>query len=124
MRKRLCAAPGCRNFVEPPAHYCERHRKKPGKQASVPFAAAVRFNNAMYNTQRWRSLRNRHLKGEPRCVVCGADESLQVDHIQAPRGDEELFFNVNNLQTLCAVCHRRKTQMEIDARKGWERGNR
>jgi 5-methylcytosine-specific restriction protein A len=124
MKKRLCIEAGCRNFVDPPYHYCERHRKNAGKKTSVPFAAAIRSNSSMYNTQKWRLLRNRHLKQEPYCVICGATDSLQADHIQPPQGDEGVFFDPGNLQTLCVTCHRRKTQMEIDARKAWRRGNR
>jgi 5-methylcytosine-specific restriction endonuclease McrA len=38
-----------------------------------------------------------------------------------PRGNEELFFDENNLQTLCHSCHAIKTAQEIRERKTNER---
>jgi 5-methylcytosine-specific restriction protein A len=44
------------------------------------------------------------------CVSCGAVSDLEVDHImpRASGGTNDL----SNLQTLCADCHRAKTQTE------------
>jgi 5-methylcytosine-specific restriction endonuclease McrA len=39
-----------------------------------------------------------------------------VDHVRPHKGDEVLFFDGNNLQSLCASCHNRHKQRE-------ERGN-
>ncbi len=35
-----------------------------------------------------------------------------VDHIKPHKGDERLFFDINNLQPLCKPCHDRKTAKE------------
>jgi len=35
-----------------------------------------------------------------------------VDHIEPHKGDEELFYDINNLQSLCKSCHDRKTAKE------------
>jgi 5-methylcytosine-specific restriction protein A len=51
------------------------------------------------------------------CRRCGSHEHLSVDHIIDPRGNEEMFFDENNLQTLCVECHRIKTAYEIQNRK-------
>jgi 5-methylcytosine-specific restriction protein A len=40
-----------------------------------------------------------------------------VDHIKPHKGDEELFYDINNLQPLCKCCHDRKTAKE-DSRWG------
>ena len=32
-----------------------------------------------------------------------------VDHVVPHRGDQELFWNESNWQTMCAACHMRKT---------------
>jgi 5-methylcytosine-specific restriction endonuclease McrA len=43
--------------------------------------------------------------------TCGACQRvevghrLQAHHIIAHRGDPKLFFDLNNLQTLCVECH-------------------
>lgn len=51
-----------------------------------------------------------------KCVKCGARRKLQVDHIKPiHRGGEE--FNLENLQTLCIVCHKIKTQGDISFKK-------
>ena len=44
------------------------------------------------------------------CKICGGKDNLQVDHIvpQSKGGKSEL----NNLQTLCADCNKRKNNME------------
>jgi 5-methylcytosine-specific restriction protein A len=62
-------------------------------------------------------LRNKILKEQPFCIKCGSNSDLQVDHIIPPRGNEELFFNEDNLQTLCRLCHSVKTNNEIRNRK-------
>ncbi|WP_431832068.1 HNH endonuclease [Corynebacterium accolens] len=45
-----------------------------------------------------------------RCVNCGSPSNLEVDHIKnvANGGSHDL----DNLQTLCRPCHRKKTQQE------------
>lgn len=59
------------------------------------------------------------------CSLCGHDGSesrLEVSHITAHDGDPALCFDENNLQTLCAKCHR---QHDIDVqgkRYGWTLG--
>ncbi|MDD4570646.1 MAG: HNH endonuclease signature motif containing protein [Tepidanaerobacteraceae bacterium] len=35
-----------------------------------------------------------------------------VDHIKPHKGDVKLFFDINNLQSLCKTCHDRKTAKE------------
>ena len=52
-----------------------------------------------------------------RCVKCGSTEHLEVDHIlNVARGGTH---HLDNLQTLCAACHREKTRHEIS--KGRQR---
>ena len=48
--------------------------------------------------------------------MCGSTENLTVDHIIDPRGNPDLFYEENNLQTLCKDCHRLKTAQEITER--------
>lgn len=57
---------------------------------------------------RWRKERAAFLAQNPWCRLQGSGclklASL-VDHIQPHRGDEELFWRVENWQPLCSRCH-------------------
>ncbi|TCL09150.1 HNH endonuclease [Shimia isoporae] len=89
----------------------------------------------LYNKAAWRSgLRPAHLLKEPVCRACarrgiinvgsltasGAKQTnprrcyLAVDHIIPHRGDLELFFDPENLQTLCPDDHdQNKQRLEV-----------
>ncbi len=43
-----------------------------------------------------------------RCVLCGSEEGLEVDHV-GPVDDLESYNAAGNLRVLCQACHRAKT---------------
>ena len=63
----------------------------------------------LYNSKTWKQLRLRQLQAEPLCVMCSARGLVVVagvvDHIKPHKGNEALFFNPLNLQSLCKPCH-------------------
>lgn len=63
----------------------------------------------LYNRKTWKQLRLDHLSKEPLCVFCQRDGKLTpatvVDHIKAHKGNLDLFFDANNLQSLCKLHH-------------------
>ena len=72
------------------------------------------FNPArkLYNTSRWRRLRLRVFQRDQfTCQMqgCGRVDPdvsrLVCDHRIPHRGDEKLFWDFSNLQTLCKTCH-------------------
>jgi len=70
----------------------------------------------------WRGpkgLRLGQLHREPFCRFCMMSDRVVaatvVDHIRPHRGDRDLFFNAENLQSLCATCHD-TTKAEIERR--------
>lgn len=70
-----------------------------------------------YKTSRWQALRLRVLARDGcTCQRCGRIESdtsqLVADHVMPHRGDVALFWDVGNLQTLCAPCHNSAKQAE------------
>lgn len=72
---------------------------------------------AWYNTARWRKLRQsiflRDLYTCRKCPHVEANTSLLVcDHIRPHRGDQHLFWDETNLQTLCKPCHDKLKQAE------------
>ena len=46
------------------------------------------------------------------CVKCGDAGFIQADHIKRWANYPKLRFNINNGQTLCVPCHRKKTRNE------------
>lgn len=75
---------------------------------------------AWYKTARWQRLRwsvlVRDLFMCVRCKRVEADTSkLVADHKQPHRGDEHLFWDETNLQTLCKDCHDSVKQIEEQA---------
>lgn len=72
----------------------------------------------LYATAKWRKLRKRQLQAEPLCRYClrsgFVTPATVADHIQPHRGKEWLFFDIENLQSLCTPCHNtQKRQEEI-----------
>lgn len=65
-------------------------------------------------TAAWERLRKAYLNQHPLCVQCGAG-GTDVDHILPLRdgGDNREA----NLQTLCHVCHSRKSQQDYRKRR-------
>jgi 5-methylcytosine-specific restriction protein A len=77
-----------------------------------------------YRTAAWQDMRQRQLRDAPLCQSrdetlvqrsCGAI-ATDVDHRRPHRGDRGLFFDPDNLQSLCKSCHSRKTRLEGGAR--------
>lgn len=71
-----------------------------------------------YKSKRWQELRAWHLRQEPLCRFCMDFDGIAtgaevVDHIKPHRGNDKLFWDSKNLQSLCKKCHDgRKQQME------------
>jgi 5-methylcytosine-specific restriction endonuclease McrA len=75
-----------------------------------------------YKTARWQRLRQQvFLRDHFTCQMpgCGRLEGntsrLVADHKQPHRGDERLFWNEANVQTLCKRCHDEKKQKDEQA---------
>ena len=112
MRAKICATAGCNILIPQSERHCKAHIPEPRK----PFQNAIRLNEEYYHTKEWRVLRKKILKEQPVCSKCGNDMNLEIHHIVAPRGNEELFFNENNLMTVCKGCHKVLTAREIKSR--------
>lgn len=76
-----------------------RLRRKPGSNHGSPMRRA-------WDAMRWRVREFIYDRDGRRCLLCGATEPLEVDHrIPLARGGTN---DLENLQTLCAPCNRRK----------------
>jgi 5-methylcytosine-specific restriction endonuclease McrA len=58
---------------------------------------------------RWQRARKAYLSANPLCKLCGqigqVAEAAVVDHVVPHRGDDGLFWDPQNWQPLCKVCH-------------------
>jgi 5-methylcytosine-specific restriction protein A len=116
MRKKICNSPGCNELIPPTETYCSQHRK----ESPAPFSSAIHFNERLYNTTQWRKLRAKILREQSNCSKCGISKNeskLEIHHLVPPRGNEELFFDENNLTAICPACHRVITNREIRKRQ-------
>jgi 5-methylcytosine-specific restriction endonuclease McrA len=59
-------------------------------------------------------MRAEQLRKEPLCRYCGAMgwtvPATTVDHVTPHKGDRNLAFDADNLQSLCKDCHDRHAQ--------------
>lgn len=116
----ICCYPGCGRTMEHRG-YCDLHKdKKPVRSFGHPTTARY----TLYNTTRWRELRRKILERDGNvCRRCGASVSrLQVDHIVNHNGNEDLFYDENNLQVLCPTCHAEKCYRESSEKASKRRG--
>lgn len=79
----------------------------------------------LYRTARWRRVRKRVLmRDKGLCQACLAKGKLErgnhVDHKLRAIDRPDLFWNADNLQTLCHRCHSRKTRHEMTEPGGGE----
>ena len=104
---RKCTYPGCHTLVK--SGRCDIHSSK-----RVERDPAIK---KLYNSLRWRTMRDLQLALHPWCAECEKKDALvmatEVDHIKPHRGDPELFFDANNLQSLCKPHHSNKTAREV-----------
>lgn len=104
-----CTYPSCGVLVQDGSR-CDRHpyertRTKQAAQWLKP-----------YKTVRWQTLREWQLNEHPLCADCMAvrmtTAATVVDHVIPHKGDLQLFFDKDNLQSLCVRHHNRKTARE------------
>jgi len=112
-KAKICNEAGCSVLIDSCSTYCQKHIKP----KRIPFQNAVRSNDGLYNTNRWRKLRKKILSENPYCIRCGADTDLEIHHRIPPRGNEDLFYEESNCVPVCGACHRIETAKEILSRK-------
>jgi 5-methylcytosine-specific restriction protein A len=99
---------GARDFnkgIKGIRHSCEDIINKEKKQSPT-------FDKyRIYNTSKWRHLRDSILRQHPICNVCKNALATEVDHItpfsqgMTDRQKLQLGFDYTNLQAICKQCH-------------------
>jgi 5-methylcytosine-specific restriction protein A len=121
---KQCLKFGCRNITNDSTGYCIEHivifktmQEDKDKQKAVKDKERLNSYQRGYN-KRWQAYRLEFLKDNPYCVECLKFDihtaANEVDHIIPFKGDYDLFWNYNNHQSLCKICHSKKTRKEIN----------
>ncbi len=119
--RRPCSHIGCHALTT--NRYCDEHAELHASQRQQRVQQSNREYNkrrpeyhSLYNCAQWRRLRLSQLSQHPWCAEClryGVRKIAQeADHIVPHRGDRILFYDSDDLQSLCASCHSRKTVKE------------
>lgn len=119
MPSRVCTYPGCKTIVSDGSSRC-CHHVLPERTPKRQYDHHYHNGKNIYKTSQWRKLRESHLRREPCCVMCAQYDIVTpatvVDHIVEIK-DQGDPFDPNNLQSLCAACHNKKTGKEARKRR-------
>lgn len=101
-----CSYPGCSALAN--GRFCEEHKGAEDRRRGS--ASQRGYDN------KWRKYRKSFLEQHPLCVMCEREGDIKVatvvDHIIPHKGDQELFWDLNNHQPLCEFHHNQKTASE------------
>lgn len=74
------------------------------------------YDKTLYNSTRWREVSRSFLTRNPLCLHCKQNNKItpssETDHITPHKGNLKLFWDKDNWQPLCKVCHSLKTASE------------
>jgi len=102
---RGCKEPGCAEIVYGGV-FCPKHLKADTRKR-LNYVHS-KYHSKLHSTKTWQDLRRIQIRQQPFCVKCGSVDKLHIDHINPHNEDPDLFFDQDNLQTLCSKCHARK----------------
>jgi len=109
---RPCRKSGCPNLTSHPRGYCLKHLSEKYRQEDANRSSS---NERGYNYQ-WHIASRLYLKRNPLCVICLKEGRIEtatvVDHIIPHKGNQDLFWDESNWQSLCKMHHDRKTAKE------------
>ena len=103
----ICTRPGCGKLTNGTGKCSVHQAREPDKR---PSASARGYG------YQWQKARSLFLQAFPLCVIHQEQgrvvSATVVDHVTPHKGDEGLFWNRANWQSLCKPCHDRKTAKE------------
>lgn len=90
----------------------KKRMQRPWQPKRKSFEGYRHHNTEFYQSTAWRKLRALKLEQEPMCEECLKEGRLiparMVDHI-VPINKGGASLDIDNLQSLCNVCHARKS---------------
>lgn len=105
-----CRYVGCRKLVR--SGFCDDHGASRQHAKKVYDKARGSSTQRGYN-YRWQKSRLVFLDEHPLCVYCQREGRVVVatvvDHVIPHKGDQSIFWDRDNWQSLCKQCHDRKT---------------
>lgn len=113
--RKPCNHRGCGKLTD--TRYCADHLAIYNK-AKWKATDANRPNSTArgYTSTRYQKARRSFIRSHPLCVECDrlgiVEPATILDHIKPHRGDWKLFWDHSNWQSLCTICHNRKSQRE------------
>lgn len=119
MIRGVCAAAGCKNIAVNKSR-CELHQHKIQPKTAQATRSSTTVNDHIYQSTKWRKLRDRKFKQNPICEHCIKYNKITptdvIDHIIEINDNPELAYVYSNLQALCHKCHNTKTAEEASNR--------
>jgi 5-methylcytosine-specific restriction protein A len=113
--QKPCAHHGCPSLTR--ERYCPDHAKQEQQRYERQRGSARQRGY----TSRWEKARTSYLRSHPLCVECEKEgivtAAIVVDHIKPHKGNQALFWDTSNWQSLCKHHHDLKTATE-DGRWG------
>jgi 5-methylcytosine-specific restriction protein A len=115
---KQCKVAGCAGLTRD--KYCEAHahlEQKEKQERQAHYNAKIRDpdRQKFYESPAWRRLRQIKLGQMPLCEICYAEGRITkaslVDHIQEI-SDGGAPLDMENLMSVCHICHNKKTAQE------------
>lgn len=114
---KICTHPGCSELSE--KRYCEKHRaifEEQSKRKRERYDKDRGSPSSRGYNSKWRKARTTYLRHHPLCAECERHgrvvPATVVDHVIPHKGDQRLFWDMSNWQSLCKSCHDAKTARE------------
>lgn len=107
-----CADRHCPELVPRGTTRCKTHQREDYRRKDSQRSDAELERRKVYQSARWRKVRQQILNRDPLCRSCRRAASREVDHIR-PTAQGGAAFDPANLQGLCTPCHSRKTATEV-----------
>ena len=105
---RPCRQFGCPNLTDRRDGYCEKHAGYGHKMYKL--SRTDTGEQKIYQSARWRKLREQKLQEDPFCEVCARAKPPRITpativHHRQPLKQGGDPFEWSNLESICASCH-------------------